>query len=126
MLSELLALVALAGMAGTIGFAVALMLRRDAPTQTPPPSQNLTDSFMLAQMNARLNGVERSIERGGNISININMPQVRYAAGAPERTQLPEVRTPLYLPAAQTRHSLPDSKVQVIDWSTADEYATIR
>jgi hypothetical protein len=126
MFSELLALVALAGMAGTIGFAVALMLRRDAPTPPPAAERNLTDSFMLARMDARLNGVERSIERGGNISININMPQVRYATGAPEQQQLPEVRTPLYLPAGQPRHSLPDSKVQVIDWSTSDEYATTR
>ena len=122
MYAEMLSLVTLAVLAGMVGFGVAMMLRRDAP----PPSQNLTDSFMLAQMNARLNGVERSIERGGNISININIPQVRYAAGAPERTQLPEVRTPLYLPASQTRHSLPDSKVQVIDWSVSDEYATTR
>jgi hypothetical protein len=124
MLSELLALVALvalAGMAGTIGFAVALMLRRDAPTQTPPPAaeRNLTESFYLEQRLQRL-------ESGHNISININMPQVRYSAAAPEQQQLPEVRTPLYLPAVQTRQSLPDSKVQVIDWSTANEYATIR
>ena len=83
MFSELLALVALAGMAGTIGFAVALMLRRDAPTQTPPPAaeRNLTESFYLEQRLQRL-------ESGHNISININMPQVRYSAGAPERQQL--------------------------------------
>jgi hypothetical protein len=125
MYAELLALVTLAGLAGMIGFGVAMMLRKDAPPAVAS-SHSLTESFMLERIDARLNGVERSIERGGNISININMPQARYATGAPERKQLPEVRTPLYLPAAQKRQSLPDSKVKVIDWSTADEYATIR
>jgi hypothetical protein len=120
-ISELSAIFMLVGMAGMIGFLMAMVLRRDAPT--PPPTaaeRNLTESFMLERLDSRL----ATIERGGNISINITIPQAEYR-GEFQRDRfaaLPEARTPLYLPAEQTRHSLPDSRSQIVELSRTGEY----